>query len=325
MPPADVMNAQDVARYLRLSKNTVYALAKSGQLASYRVGRKLRFSLEDVQAYVDFTHTGIETEHASNAVPHETSHAIESGVELAEAASFGMLSNDPFILEGEDPAGDVIAAALRNAGVAAEYRTRTSYTALVDLYAGKAHAAIVHLYNQRTNSYNVPAVHVLAPGSSVLVYRLYAREQGFIVQAGNPKHLTSWGGLLREGVRLVNRAKGSGARILLDEKLRDLGALSESIDGYETEAASPQGAIKRVAEGLATVAIGTRREAQGNLGVQFVPLQQEWVDMVIVKSSRTRPLITNLEKAFANQQLQNDFAILQPTDLGKLGAIIYEN
>lgn len=46
------MNAEEVARYLHLGKNTVYQLAKTGRLASYRVGRKLKFTLEDVEAYV---------------------------------------------------------------------------------------------------------------------------------------------------------------------------------------------------------------------------------------------------------------------------------
>ena len=36
---------------LRVSKNSVYRLAQSGELASYRVGRKLRFTLRDVEAY----------------------------------------------------------------------------------------------------------------------------------------------------------------------------------------------------------------------------------------------------------------------------------
>ena len=52
----DFMNAEDVARYLHLGKNTVYQLAKSGKLASYHVGRKLKFTLEDVEAYVASTH-----------------------------------------------------------------------------------------------------------------------------------------------------------------------------------------------------------------------------------------------------------------------------
>ena len=52
----DFMNAEEVARYLNLGKNTVYQLAKTGEIASYHVGRKLRFTIEDVEAYVASTH-----------------------------------------------------------------------------------------------------------------------------------------------------------------------------------------------------------------------------------------------------------------------------
>lgn len=47
----DALTAEEVAEMLRVSKNSVYRLAQSGELASYRVGRKLRFTSRDVEAY----------------------------------------------------------------------------------------------------------------------------------------------------------------------------------------------------------------------------------------------------------------------------------
>ena len=35
----DALTAEEVAEMLRVSKNSVYRLAQSGELASYRVGR----------------------------------------------------------------------------------------------------------------------------------------------------------------------------------------------------------------------------------------------------------------------------------------------
>ena len=48
----DALTAEEVAEMLRVSKNSVYRLAQSGELASYRVGRKLRFTLRDVEEYI---------------------------------------------------------------------------------------------------------------------------------------------------------------------------------------------------------------------------------------------------------------------------------
>ena len=316
------MNAEEVAQYLHLGKNTVYQLAKTGAIASYHVGRKLKFTLEDVEAYVASTH------HAS-APPSVSKSQIDGdlpvGQGLSEAASFGELEGDPFVIAGGDISADLIASALNASGMPATRLVRGSYTALVNLYAGDAHAAVVHLYDQKTNSYNVPYACNLAPGVSVIIFRLYGRKQGFIVQEGNPKNITTWGALLREGVRISNRAKGSGARVLLDEKLRAMEARSESIEGYDSQASVASAAVRRVAAGIADVAIGTSRDARRAEGVKFVPLQTEWVDLVVTKTPESRPYIRRLATLLTDERFRWDTQTLGPCDLTKMGSVVYES
>ena len=326
----DFMNAEEVARYLHLGKNTVYQLAKTGQLASYHVGRKLKFTLEDVEAYVASTH------HATPA-PAGTRAQVPSPVEptapdvfdgaspLSQAAAFGELEGNPLVIAGGDVAADLIASALNASGMPAARLVRGSYTSLVNLYAGDADAAVVHLYDQKTNSYNVPYVCNLAPGVSTIVFRLYGRKQGLIVQEGNPKNLTTWGSLLREGIRVSNRVKGSGARVLLDEKLRAMEARSETIEGYDSQAAVASVAVRRVSAGLADVAIGTSRDARRAKGVKFVPLQTEWVDLVVRKTPSTRPYIRRLSQLLTDERFRWDTQTLGPSDLSKMGSVVYES
>lgn len=324
----DFMNAEDVARYLHLGKNTVYQLAKSGKLASYHVGRKLKFTLEDVEAYVASTHrasplgAAMPARKAPVGVAGSAPVAEES---LSEAAAFGELEGDPFVIAGGDVAADLIASALNASGMPATRLVHGSYTALVNRYAGDASAAVVHLYDQKTNSYNVPYACNLAPGLSVVVMRLYGREQGFIVAEGNPKKLTTWGALLREGVRVSNRAKGSGARVLLDEKLRAMEARSESIEGYDSHAPVASTAVRRVASGIADVAIGTQRDALRVGGVQFVPLQTEWVDLVVAKTPESRSYIRRLSDLLSDERFRRDVQALSPCDLSKMGSVVYES
>ena len=200
-----------------------------------------------------------------------------------------------------------------------------SYTALVNLYAGQADAAVINLFDQATNSWNTPYVRNLAPGSSVVTIRLFGRKQGLIVQERNPKRLTTWGSLLREGVRLSNRTKGSGSRVLLDEKLRALDARSETIEGYSSQAYVGTTAIRRVSNGLADVAVGHEREALHVPGVQFVPLQQEWVDIVIRKTPKTRTTIRTINDLLVNNNVRREFAALAPCDVSRLGVVVYES
>lgn len=52
MPESDALTADEVAQLLRVSRNTVYNLVKRDELASYYVGRKMRFSRADVENYI---------------------------------------------------------------------------------------------------------------------------------------------------------------------------------------------------------------------------------------------------------------------------------
>lgn len=42
------VKAEVVAEHLGVSKKTVYKLAREGKIPSYRIGRMVRFSLEDI-------------------------------------------------------------------------------------------------------------------------------------------------------------------------------------------------------------------------------------------------------------------------------------
>lgn len=328
MNPDGFMNAEDVARYLHLGKNKVYAMAKTGELTSYRVGRKLKFTLEDVEAYIASSRHA-----ASGPIPHgqapdvqdPSAAADEQTRSISEAASFGALEGDPFVIAGGDMIADLIASALNAMGTPTRRLLHDSYTAIVNLYAGEADAAVTSLYDQKTNSYNVPFARSLAPGVSVAIFRLYGRETGLIVQEGNPKGLTTWGSLLRDGVRVANRSKGSGARVLLDEKLRAMDARSETLAGYDSELTVASAAVRRVATGLADVAIGTSRDARFSAGVGFVPLQNEWVDLIVVKNPASRRHIRSLKALLADDRFRRDAQALGLCDLSKMGSIIYES
>ena len=49
----DALTAEEVAEILHVGRNAVYDLAKTGELGSYRIGRRLRFTYADVQAYIE--------------------------------------------------------------------------------------------------------------------------------------------------------------------------------------------------------------------------------------------------------------------------------
>lgn len=52
------LTLQDVARLLRISPVTVYRLVERGELAVYRIARRLRFSPKDVTSYIEHRRYG---------------------------------------------------------------------------------------------------------------------------------------------------------------------------------------------------------------------------------------------------------------------------
>lgn len=318
------LNAEEIARYLNVGKNTVYELVKTGKLSCYHVGRKMRFTVEDADAYLASTRA------TSAAAPAPASPAGEAAdgsdaAELAAAAAFDAPSGTAFVIAGADRAADVLTGALSADGVTAKRLVRGAYTALVNLYAGEADAAVIDLFDQATNSWNLPYVRNLAPGASVVVFRLLNRPVGFIVAPGNPKRLRSWGGLLREGVQLANRTKGSGARVLLDEKLRALDARAENVAGYTAKTFTGAEAARRVAQGMADVTVGHEGDvAACGQGAEFVPMQTGCVDLVVRKTPETRPVIRKLKALLATEALQAQLASVPGGDASRVGVIVYE-
>ena len=250
----EALQVEDVSALLGVGRNTVYSLAKSGELASYRVGRKLRFTRADVERYIEASKTG-GSPASTGPVPVAPASAATPSSPYAEAIPEIAPAADPFVISGGDISGDIIAHAISGKGFPCSRAYLGSYLALVDLYLGRADAAVVHLFDRKSGTYNIPYVQRLAPGVPVSVVRVARRSVGLIVQAGNPKHLHSWGSLLTRDASLVNVARGSAMRVLLDEVLCELEARPESVRGYDREVASPDAVAAFVAKGAADMTL----------------------------------------------------------------------
>ncbi len=327
----DALTAEEVAEMLRVSKNSVYRLAQTGELPSYRVGRKLRFTLRNIEAYTRATagkgnvgkRGADEASSRADDINRPASGDSASTPEFSQ--TFSLDERAPFVIAGNDLSGDIIAHALSAADLPVSRAYAGSYTALVNLYGRRANAALVHLYDLRTNTYNVPSVQRIAPGMPVIVIRLLKRKQGFLVQEGNPKKLTTWGGLLREGVRLANRERGCGTRVLLDEKLLSLEARPETIEGYDRECSTGLDAATLVSRGYADVAVGIERLTGKAPRLAFVPLQTEWLDIAIEKTPRTAPFIREIRRITESRAFRDEIEAIKGYEASNTGAIVYES
>ena len=334
LPQIDALTAQDVAAILRVNKNTIYGLAKAGTLPSYNVGRKLRFSLDDVQTYIDSTRGARQQRMSApgetEAAPGET-EAAPGGPAQIPRPSRGAAgpSGDPaasgrYILGGRDVILDLLANCLAAAGIRALRSYDSGLQELGELYLGRAHAAVIHLWDGSSDSYNLPYVKRLVPGMPVIVLHLATRRQGLLVRRRNPLGLSTWSDLVRRPVTLANREKGSGSRVLLDEHLRLLEADPYAIRGYEREIVSELAQGTLIVRGDADVGIGTSRAAEQLRGLDFRPLQTERLALVIAKTQATKRLIGTVRGMLGGETFRGELATLPGYDLAHMGHRLYE-
>lgn len=297
----EALTVDDVAEILQVGRNTVYALKDKGELKSYKIGRKLRFTYADVQSYI------------SRAKSPGKTTGGDTGTE----------SSEKLVICGQDIILDVLSNYITQTGVESLRAYIGSYDALADLYKDKVQVASAHLWDGETGEYNIPYVRRLLPGVPVVVVNLAYRMQGFYVAKGNPKNLKDWENLLQPGIRLVNREKGSGSRVLLDEHMRLIGAQPSSIEGYRVETQSHIAVASMVARGRGDVAVGSEKIARQVEGIDFVPLQKERYDLVVKQENFDSRPIRAMMGILESGMLREEFAGLGGYDTSDMGRIMW--
>lgn len=114
------------------------------------------------------------------------------------------------------------------------------------------------------------------------------RSQGLIVARGNPHGITSLADLAASGVRYVNRALGTGTRVLFDELLERAGLKPAAIAGYERTEPSHAAVAHAIVSGSADAGLGIEPAAHRER-LDFIPLVRENYFLVCLKSTLDQP------------------------------------
>lgn len=312
MEEKKALSTQEVADMLQVSKSMIYDLIKKGEISSYKVGRKVRFTENDVQAYIARSKKG-------QAVLHSPANNLSDfnlrGFEQRQ---------EGFIICGQDLILDILSNYMRLHGVPALRAYIGSYDSLVSLYKDKVNVASTHLWDSDSNQYNLPYVKRLLPGISTVIIHLTCRMQGLYVARDNPKGITAWRDFGRDDITMINRERGAGSRVLLDENLKLLGIYGSSIKGYKKESQSHLAVASAVSSGEADVAVGSEKIARQVDNIDFVPLKKERYDLVIKKEDLQTFEIQTMLNIIRSSAFQNEFANIGGYDTGDMGKIVAE-
>jgi molybdate-binding protein len=122
-----------------------------------------------------------------------------------------------------------------------------------------------------------------------------------MVAAGNPLKLTSLHDVQRLQARYINRALGTGTRVVFDELLAQQGIQSGEIVGYEHTEPSHTALAHAIASGSADAGLGIAVAAKAQ-GLDFIPLAQESYHLVCLKSALDQAPVIALRKLLQTPQ-----------------------
>jgi putative molybdopterin biosynthesis protein len=194
---------------------------------------------------------------------------------------------------------------------------------LVALRRGEAHLAGSHLLDPETGEYNIRYIREYLPAIPVKLVTLVGRQQGLLVQPGNPKRIHSIEDLARPEVTFVNRQRGAGTRVLLDYHLGRLGIAGEQVKGYSLEEYTHLAVAAAVASGRADCGLGIAAAAQA-LQLDFVPLYQERYDLVIPAETYASPLLAPLLELLHEPAFRQAVAMLPGYEVERMGDLVAE-
>jgi putative molybdopterin biosynthesis protein len=209
---------------------------------------------------------------------------------------------------------DAALAALRQKtsahGLHLDIRFMGSVDAIAALNAGRCLMAGFHtLERPSVDSLAAQAYRrQLKPGLHKLIGFAH-RMQGLMVAKGNPQFITSLQDLRRPGLRYINRASGSGTRVLFDELLADSGMDPGTINGFATQEPSHAAVAQAIASGSADAGLGIEAAALEK-GLDFIPLVRERYHLVCLKSALSQAPVQALLQVLQSQAWQKAVAQL---------------
>ena len=298
-----MMNTREVAKYLGIHEKQVYALIKSKRIPSTRVTGKWVFPKELIDEWIE-SNAQIGLEQA-----RQKTRKIE-GALLASG------SNDPIL--------DMLHTYMKKSYP--EFYIFSANTGSTDglkaLNLGYTDIAWSHLLDPKSGEYNIPFLSNYLPKVKPVVVNLFHRDLGFVVAPKNPFHIRGFEDLTQRGVRLINRQKGSGTRVLLDHHLKRLQIPTSRIEGYGREVYTHfevgLAILSKEADvGIATIAVSKL------LGLPFIPITHESFDMILDQSTYFQKGIQAFIEILKSQEFRSRVERLGNYDFKNSGKILY--
>lgn len=263
--------------------------------------------------------------HIEGSINALASYATLSTCTDNEGVGNGELSETIFCAGSDDPVLTRLAQCISRQKPGAELSTRAvgSLGGLLILREGGAHMAGTHLLDVESGEYNVPFIKRLLFEEPVVLVNLSHREQGLMVAPDNPKQIAGVADIVRKDVRLINRQRGAGTRLLLHSLLRQEGIEPHEIEGFHSEVPTHESVANAVSNGEVDVGMGIRAVAQ-QMGLDFIPVGLERYDLAVPKIFCDSPLFQPVLEVLHLEDFRREISNWGGYDVSQMGDVVAE-
>ncbi len=238
--------------------------------------------------------------------------ALRSELERAFAVAFDPQAHVAMLYASHDDAlGDLReyalaadAASALHARLHLDIRFSGSVDAIRALNEGRCVMAGFHTIQNPVRGSVAEKIYkpLLKPGLHKII-GFATRTQGLMVAKGNPLNLHALQDVQIRSARFINRAMGTGTRVVLDELLAQAGLDASQFPGYDTTEPSHTAVAHAVASGAADAGLGIEVAARAQ-GLDFVPLLEESYHLVCLKSALNDPALRALMQLLKSAEWQ---------------------
>lgn len=223
------------------------------------------------------------------------------GYEAGETVRVRLLNDDSklrntlVVIGSHDPLLDELADMMHTADRSVYMSSAHvgSMGGIMAIRRGEAHAAGCHLLDTASGEYNLSFMRKYFPKGDVRLIRCVGRQQGLMIQKGDPLGIHGFEDIAKPGVRYVNRQKGSGTRILTDYLCTKYGIDPQTVYGYEREEMTHTSVAAQIACGSADAGMGIYSAAK-LYELDFLPVCIEEYDLIIPDYAWDTPMVRSL-------------------------------
>ena len=224
-------------------------------------------------------------------------------------------SHDPLL----DELGDMLHVANKDCFMSSSHVG--SMGGIMAIRRGEAHAAGCHLLNTDSGEYNISFMKKYFPRGGVKLIRCVGRQQGMMVARGNPLHIQKFSDIAREGIRYVNRQKGSGTRILTDYLCKQENLDTAAIYGYDREELTHTSVAAQIVSGSADVGMGIYSAAK-LYDLEFIPICIEEYDLIVPDHAWETPQVQQMIEILKSEAFREKILSLGGYTIENPGEII---